>query len=125
MTSSRCRRAAGLYLCLFFLAVAAAPHHHINGLEDLLLDQRSDSGTLVQTSGVPGTTAAPAFNASTVVRDVPCLACFTRDFVAAPQASFLLVALLTPLPLVPAPPLSATPELAPADALSRAPPSIS
>jgi hypothetical protein len=125
MTSIRCRRAAGLYLCLFFLAVAAAPHHHLNGLEDLLLDERSDSGVLVQTGGPPGTASAPALNSSTVVRDVPCLACFTRDFVAAPQASFLLVALLTRLPLIPAPPLSATPELAPADTPSRAPPSIS
>jgi hypothetical protein len=125
MTSSRWRRAAGLYLCLFFLAVAAAPHHHINGLEDLLLDQRSDSGILLQASGAPGTAVAPAFNASTVVRDVPCLACFTQDFVAATQATFLLVALLAPLPLVPARPPSATPALAPADAPSRAPPSIS
>jgi hypothetical protein len=125
MTWSRCRRAAGLFLSLFFLAVAAAPHHHINGLEDLLLDQRSDSGVLVQTNGEPGTAAAPALNASTVVRDVPCLACFTRDFVSAPQARFLLVASLTPLPLIPAPPLAATPELAPADAPSRAPPSLS
>src|SRR5262249_13066389 len=121
----RCRRAAGLYLCLFFLAVAAAPHHHLNGLEDLLLDQRSDSGIQVQTSGPPGTAAAPALNASTIVRDISCLACFTGDLVAAPHAPFLLVALLTRLPLVPVPPTSATPELAPADTPSRAPPSIS
>jgi hypothetical protein len=125
MTWIRWRRAAGLYLCLFFLAVAAAPHQHLNGLEDLLLDQRSDSGVLVQASGPPGTADAPALDASTVVRDIPCLACFTRDFVAAPQASFLLAASLTRLPLVPAPPLSATPELAPADTPSRAPPGIS
>src|SRR5262252_3323433 len=125
MTWIRCRRAAGLYLCLFFLAVVAAPHHHLNGLEDLLLDQRSDSGLLVQTTGPQGTAEAPAFHSSKIVQDIPCLACFTSDFVAATTSSFVLVASLAPLPLIPVPPLAATPELAPAEAPSRAPPVIS
>jgi hypothetical protein len=125
MTWSRCRQAAGFYLCLFFVAVAAAPHHHLNDLEDLLLDQMSDSGILVQTTGPLGTALAPAFNSSRMVRDVACLACFTRDFVAAPTASFLLVAVFSPLPLIPVPPLAATPALVPAETSSRAPPRLS
>jgi len=125
MTRSRCRRAAGLYLVLFFLAVAAAPHHHINDLEDLLLDQRSDSGILVQTLDSADMDAGLAFHPARVVHDVSCLACFTRDFVCATTDSFLLLAILTPLPLVPAPPDTATPALVPADASSRAPPRFS
>ncbi len=125
MTGSRFRRATGLYLVLFFLAVAAAPHHHLNDLEDLLLDQRSDSGILVQTLDTAARDAAPAFHPARVVRDVSCLACFTRDFVCATTDSFLLVAILTPLPLVPALPATATPALVPADASSRAPPFFS
>jgi hypothetical protein len=125
MTWSGCRKAAGLYLSVFFLAVVAAPHHHLNGLEDLLLDQRSDSGLLVQTNGPVGTLAEPAFHSSKIVQDIPCLACFTSDFVAATTSSFVLVASLTPLPHIPVPPLAATPELVPADTSSRAPPSLS
>jgi hypothetical protein len=125
MRWSRYRRAAGVYLVLFFLAVTAAPHHHLNGLEDLLLDQRSDSGILVQTVG-PVETGGPAgMNPYRLVQDVPCLACFTRDFVCAPAAAFFLFASFSPLPLAPPPPDSATPELIPADPLSRAPPRIS
>src|SRR5262249_4866708 len=80
MLRSGYRRASAAYLALFFLAVAAAPHHHLNGLEDLLLDQRSDSGILIQTIGAQGTSEAPAINPYRVVHDVPCLACFTGDF---------------------------------------------
>jgi len=125
MTWKVSRRGTGLILALFFLAVAAAPHHHLNGLEDLLLDQRSDSGLLVQTDGPAGTAEAPAFHSSKIVQDVPCLACFTSDFVSATTSSFVLVASFAPLPLIPVPPLSATPELVPADTSSRAPPSLS
>jgi hypothetical protein len=125
MTRSRWRQLTGLYLVLFFVAVVAAPHHHINDLEDLLLDQRSDSGKLIQTTGRAGTAGAPAFNPVRVVDDVPCLACFTRDFVCATTNAFLLVAVLTPLPLAPGRPEVVVPELVPGDASSRAPPGIS
>jgi len=125
MALPRCRRAAASYLILFFLAVAAAPHRHLNDLEDLLLDQRSDSGILVQTLGTAAGEAAPSFHPARVVHDVSCLACFTRDFVSVTTASFLLVATLAPLPLVPGQPAAAMPELVPADATSRAPPSFS
>jgi hypothetical protein len=125
MTRSRWRRLTGLYLVLFFLAVVAAPHHHINDLEDLLLDQRSDSGKLIQTTGQAGTAGAPAFNPVRVVDDVPCLACFTRDFVCATTNPFLLVAVLAPLPLAPEGPAVVVPALVARDASSRAPPGIS
>jgi hypothetical protein len=125
MMRSRWRQITGLYLVLFFLAVVAAPHHHINDLEDLLLDQRSDSGKLIQTTGQAGTAGAPAFNPVRVVDDVPCLACFTRDFVSATTNPFLLVAVLAPLPLAPGRPAVVVPELIPSESSSRSPPGIS
>ncbi len=125
MTWSLCRRAAGLYLVLFFLAVAGAPHRHINDLEDLLLDQRSDSGVLVQSVGTTARDAAPVFHPARVVHDVSCLACFTRDFVSAPTASIHFVPTLEPLPLLPDSPSAATPALLATETSSRAPPRIS
>ena len=95
---------------------------HLNDLEDLFLDQRSDSGILVQTTAPASASEAPAFRAIRLVPDVPCLACFTRDFVCAPTAPFLFVAELGPLPLFPPSPDVATPALVLADAASRAPP---
>jgi len=117
----RCGRGASMYLALFFLAVVAAPHRHLNDLEDLFLDQRSDSGILVQTTAPASASEAPAFRAIRLVPDVPCLACFTRDFVCAPTAPFLFVAELGPLPLFLPSPDVATPALVLADAASRAP----
>src|SRR5262245_10620326 len=125
MTWTGCRRAAGVFVSLFFLAVVAAPHGHLNGLEELVVDHWSDSGLLVQPNGPQGTAEAPAFHSSKILQDISCLACFTSDFVAATTSSFVLVASLAPLPLLPVPPLAATPELVPADTSSRAPPSLS
>jgi hypothetical protein len=122
MKWSRCRRAAGLYLVLFFLAVVSAPHHHLNDLEDLLLDQRSDSGIVVLPSGTAAHAAEEAFQSCLVTQDVACLACFTRDFVSVPTSAFTLVAVFARLPLRPEPPAIATPQLLPADTSSRAPP---
>src|SRR5260370_37886956 len=115
MKWSRCRRTAGLYLVLFFVAVTAAPHQHLNDLEDLLLDQRSDSGTVVLPSGAAGRAAEEAFQSCRVVRDVACLACFNRDFVSVPTSAFGLVAVFARLPLRPEPPAVATPHLVRAD----------
>src|SRR5262249_3538179 len=111
MLRSRCRRVAGVYLTVFFLAVAGAPHRHINDLEDLPLDQRSDSGVLVQTLGTTARDAAPALHPARVVHDVSCLACFTRDFVSAPTESIHFVPTLEPLLLLPDSPSAATPAL--------------
>ena len=119
------RRGASAYLALFFLVVAAAPHHHLNDLEDLLLDQRSDSGVLAQSVGSAGRAEAPALNPVRIVDDVPCLACFTRDFVCGATISFQFVPRLTPLLLSPALLGAAIPELVPAETSSRSPPSLS
>jgi hypothetical protein len=119
------RRAGAIYFALFFLAVAAAPHHHLNGIEDLLLDQRSDSGLIAQVSGSVGTRQEPALNAIRFARDFPCLACFNGDFVAAPTPVVAFNATLTPLSAPVVPPNPAAPALLPAEAASRAPPRIS
>ncbi len=77
------RRSAGIGLIIFFLAVAVAPHRHVNGLEDLLFDQPSDSGVVVVET--PFLKLDPAgWNALTLVEDHPCLACFGSDFVSVP-----------------------------------------
>ena len=119
------RRAGALYFALFFLAVAAAPHHHLNGLEDLLLDQRSDSGLITQVLGPAGTRQEPAVNPFRTIRDFPCLACFGGDFVAAPTPVILFAATLTPLSAPTVPPNPAAPALLAAEATSRAPPRAS
>jgi hypothetical protein len=119
------RRAWAAYLALFFLAVAAAPHHHLNGLEDLLLDQRSDSGVLIQTIGPDGTSQAPALNPFRILHDVPCLACFTGDFVCAAAQAIHFVASHDLVAQAPAPTADHVPELVPADSSSRAPPQLS
>jgi hypothetical protein len=125
MSWSRARRAGAIYFALFFLAVAAAPHHHLNGLEDLLLDQGSDSGLITQVLGPARTRQEPALNPFQTVRDFPCLACFGGDFVAAPTPVVLFAATLTPLSAPTVPPNSAAPALLPAEATSRAPPRAS
>jgi len=118
------RRSVGAYLAAFFLAVAAAPRHHLNGVEDLLLDQRSDSGILVLADGTPGS-PGPAFDPARFHRDVPCLACFSGDFVAAPAPAVAFVAVLSPLPNRGTLPAVAVPEPDFTETSSRAPPRIS
>jgi hypothetical protein len=119
------RRASAVYFALFFFAVAVAPHHHLNGIEDLLLDQRSDSGWIAQVHGTAGTRQEPALNAIGFARDFPCLACFGGDFVAAPAPVIAFTATLTPLPIQLVSPRLVTPALLPAESHSRAPPHIS
>lgn len=125
MTGSRLRRFTAAYLASFLLAVAAAPHHHLNGIEDLLLDQRSDSGLIAQVLGPAGTRQEPSVNAVRFARDFPCLACFGGDFVAAPTPVVAFTATLTPLSVPIVPSDSAAPALLPAEAASRAPPRVS
>lgn len=122
MVLHRARRYLGAYLAFFFVAVSAAPHHHLNGLQDLLLDQRSDSGEIVQEAGSVDASSGPILAAASIVPDVPCPACFTGDFVCNPTALFQFVADLAPLPLKPRPPAVTTPALLPAESSSRSPP---
>jgi len=119
------RRAASLYFAFFFVAVAAAPHYHLNGLEDLLLDERSDSGNLTLAAGPEAVPGSTALNPFVSVKDVPCLACFTQDFFCAPTASIVFVPQLERLDIGHAPAAISTPRLVPRDSSSRAPPSFS
>jgi hypothetical protein len=118
------RRSVGIYLAAFFLAVAAAPHHHLNSVEDLLLDQCSDSGILVLADGTPGG-RAPMFDPARFHRGVPCLACFSGDFVAAPAPTVAFVAVLSPLSNRGTLPAAAVPEPHFTETSSRAPPRVS
>src|ERR1700737_3761548 len=121
MIWGRGRRFAAGYFAFFFFAGAAAPHTHINGLEDILLDQPSDSGVILQPISRPAS-GHPIVVSVRVIRDVPCLACFTRDFVSTFAVTIAFVPRLTPLPASPNPPSPARPDLVPTDASSRAPP---
>ncbi len=125
MSWTRIRRAGAAYFAFFFLAVAAAPHRHLNGFEDLLFDERSDSGLIVQVFGPPGGRETPALDRFRLVQDFPCLACFGGDFVCAATTPFQLATVLAPLPLIPVPPAAAVPEIIPTDSSSRAPPLFS
>jgi hypothetical protein len=118
------RQSFGVYLAAFFLAVAAAPHHHLNGVEDLLLDQRSDSGILVLADRTPGG-PRPALDPARFHRDLPCIACFSGDFVAAPAPAVAFVAVLSPLLNRGPRPAAAACEPHFTETSSRAPPRIS
>jgi hypothetical protein len=122
MTWRRCRRAAGLYLVLFLLAVVSAPHHHLNDLEDLLLDQRSDSGLVILTSGAGDDTGGDAFRPYRLAHDVPCLACFSGDFVSVATSAFSFVLVFASLSLPAVPPDAVPAELLAVRSSSRAPP---
>lgn len=120
MLETRWRRAAAVYLAVFFCAVAAAPHDHVNGLEDLLLDQPSNSGIIEQPLAHPieGAAVTPL----RYVHDISCPACFTSDFVMTGAAAIAVVPLLTPFARRPDAATAAHPELLPAEPASRAPP---
>lgn len=125
MLTARWRRAAGIYFALFFLAVAGAPHRHINGLEDLLLDGPSDSGLVVITRGPIEMRNAPGLNAFWLVDDDPCLACFWSDRVSAPSPAVAFPARRERLEILTEPPSQSEPPPLPRESLSRAPPFLS
>lgn len=117
------RRATSLYVLGFLLAVAAAPHRHLNSLEDLVSSGPSDSGIFVKTLS-----ADPAgetrIQGACVVDDDPCLACFHHDYAAAVAASFVLDGTFTPLRYVPAPAGLAVSDPASEFPVSRSPPDL-
>jgi len=92
---SRVRRSASLYLLSFLLAVAVAPHRHLNSLADLLSDGPSDSGMFVE-SGPPDPTGKPRVQPARLVDDDPCLACFHHDYAATASTSLVVVQTLAP-----------------------------
>jgi hypothetical protein len=119
------RRGASVYFALFFAAVAAAPHYHLNGLEDLLLDERSDSGVLTLAAGPEAAPGSTALNPFVSVKDVPCLACFTQDFFCSPASAIVFVPHLERLEVGHPPAVLSISRLVPRDTSSRAPPSFS
>ena len=117
------RRAASLYLLGFLLAVAAAPHHHLNSFEDLLSEGPSDSGIFIK--AFPADPAGETrIQRACVVDDDPCLACFHDDYAASAAAPFVLDRTFTPLRDVLAPAGLAGPESASESLASRSPPDL-
>jgi hypothetical protein len=115
------RGASALYTALFLLAAAAAPHNHVNGLEDLLLDQPSNSGEVLAAEAASLVdTEQPRILA--VVDDVPCLACFCSDFAAAPTNEVRVEPTFTPVASRLPDPASPTLPVTERDTHSRAPP---
>jgi hypothetical protein len=113
------RRVPALYLLALFLAAAAAPHHHLDPIADLLSDGPSNSGTFSQVEG-PGSFESSVYPGA-LVEDVSCFACFHSDFVVSPAVALLLTQLLQQVPHRPvapalsmlARPASGTPSRAP------------
>jgi hypothetical protein len=114
------RRGLALYFAAFFVAVAAAPHHHLNAFADIVSDGPSYSGQIVQLRGPADST--PGLNSGDLVDDEWCLACFNSDFVASPTVTVALTPTFVALPHHPGPCTLALPDLRPTDTLSRAPP---
>jgi hypothetical protein len=92
---SRARRFASLYLLGFLLAVAVAPHRHLNSFADLLSDGPSDSGMFVE-AGPPDPAGGARIQPARLVDDDPCLACFHHDYAATASTSLVVVQTLTP-----------------------------
>lgn len=123
MLPGRWRRATGIYLAFFFLAVAAAPHAHVNGLADLLLDQPSDSGEIAESAALPVDSDSGWYSES-LVDDDPCLACFNSDFVSTPAPILVYLPHLERLPARSVFRAERPPWVLLRDAPSRAPPSL-
>lgn len=109
---------------VFFLAVAAAPHRHLNPIEDLLSDGPSDSG-LVLAQTAPSEGGEPLVQPLRILDDDPCLACFLHDFVGAAAPVFVLSSPSTCLARIGTVSLPAIPEPATSIPASRSPPSFS
>jgi hypothetical protein len=127
MLSGRWRRATGIYLAAFFLAVAAAPHDHVNGLADLLLDQPSDSGEIAEADALlidadSNWDSGSGWYSESLVKDDPCLACFNSDFVSTAVPIFASVPHLERVEAQPPQYAGRTPWVLLRDAPSRAPP---
>jgi hypothetical protein len=116
---TRSYRIAALYGLFFFLAVAAAPHHHLNSFEDLVTDGPSDSGIFVPQ---PTTDPDPCLAAASLVDDDPCLACFQNDYVAAASFAFVMARESLSFPFVPPPADPAVPQSVSDSPASRSPP---
>ena len=121
------RRLTALNGLAFFLAVAVAPHFHLNSLEDLISDDPSDSGIFIELTSPASPEPGPAFRAARLVDDVPCLACFFDDFLSdtEPVSVYFLAPVLEPLATVDAYRPTAEPAAPPSPNQSRSPPTAS
>ena len=118
---SRARRSASLYLLGFLLAVAVAPHRHLNSLADLLSEGRSDSGMFVE-AGLPDAGGGALIRPARLVDDDPCLACFLHDYAASAPTALVVDQTLTPRLEVPASRERSVPETVSESPASRSPP---
>ncbi len=114
------RRLSAWYLVALFVSAAAAPHHHLDPIADLLSDRPSNSGTFTQVGG----TGSPGVGlyAGAIVQDESCFACFHSDFAASPAVAIALTVFLQPLPDRPETPTAFTRSADVSDTPSRAPP---
>jgi hypothetical protein len=120
------RRFAALYLLSFVGAVAVAPHRHLNSLEDLLCDGRSDSGIFVEARGSQDSGDEAQWRSARVIDDDPCLACFHHDFDSATEVIgfFEIDPRIDVLDRVSAPTWPSAPPAPVISRSSRAPPSV-
>ena len=116
------RRLSAIYLLALFAAAAAAPHHHLDPIADIVSDGPSNSGSFAQIRGPVGLGAG--FYPGALIDDESCLACFHSDFVASPAIALALVAPLQPLIGRPVIPSVSTPAPVPSDSSSRGPPAL-
>jgi hypothetical protein len=117
----RARRSTSFYLLVFLLAVAVAPHRHLNSFADLLSEGRSDSGTFID-AGLPDAPGEPWIQSARLLYDDPCLACFHHDYAATASTTFVVDRTLTPHLEVPASARQSVPEPASESPASRSPP---
>jgi hypothetical protein len=115
------RRSTAAYAVGFFLAVAVAPHHHINSIEDLFSDGPSDSGFVIGPMAC-SEGRGPLLEPLRILDDDPCLACFHHDFVAAAVSAFVLSSPSALLARIDAGALPATPDPNAKSPASRSPP---
>jgi len=120
---SRTRRWSSVYLLGFLLAVAAAPHRHLNSLEDLVSEAPSDSGVFLETSPCD-TGGETRIQPARLVDDDPCMACFHHDYSASMSPFFVLDQTFTALWNTPALPGLDVPEPASESPASRSPPDL-
>jgi len=115
------KRIPALYLLALFAGDAAAPHHHLDPIADLLSDGPSNSGTFAQIVG-PGSLDEGVFPGA-LVQDESCFACFHSDFVGSPAVALVLTQALQPLPDRPIAPAHSVLARPASGTSSRAPPS--
>jgi hypothetical protein len=109
------------YAVIFLAATSAAPHHHLNGIEDLLTDGPSDSG-LVVAGSVFHDAGGPVIEPLRMLDDDPCPACFPHDFVASASCVFVLCSPSVSLARIEAAPRPALPPPGDRPTASRSPP---